>query len=136
MKNKFGSIILSLYVLLIIIFSFNPTFIDNVNLSIVNIFTNNVNKFNIIYDIIHYVELFIFYLGFSVCVTVVCIDNFDQFKYILIYSIILSLLVAIISMTIKSFYVSIHFFDILTILISIIIGISIEIIFKIKQNRR
>lgn len=135
MKNKFILVVLSLYTLFILMFSFKTDFLENVNSSIANIFVKNIGDFKIVYDIIHYTELFIFYFGFSICVTIACIEYLDQFKYILIYSIILSLLVVVISTAIKSFYVSIDLLSILTILISVFIGIGLEILIKIKQSR-
>ena len=56
MKNKFILVVLSLYTLLILIFSFKTDFLENVNSSIANIFVKNIDDFKMIYDIIHYTD--------------------------------------------------------------------------------
>lgn len=133
MKNKLSLVIISLYVLLIILFSFSFNIINDINIAIAsNITKENVN---LIINILHYFELFVFYGGFGICITIVCIDYFDNIRYIIVYSILLGLLMVIISMLIKSFYISIDVIDVLVMFLSVILGFVIELLVKIKQIR-
>ena len=59
--------------------------------------------------------------------------DFKTFRYIIIYSVILNILVIILVTLIKSFYMSINYIEVLIILFSVLLGISIQILVKIKQ---
>lgn len=133
MKNKFSIIILILYSLLLIIFAFNTEYINNVNLSIVNMLS--VNNPITILNIIKYFELAIFYIGFGICLTLVCIEYISTFKYIVIYSVLFSVLSIVLVSVIKSFYIRIDFYNFIISLLCAILGVIIEIFVKIKQIR-
>lgn len=133
MKNKFSIIILILYSLLLMIFAFNTEYINNVNLSIVNMLS--VNNPITILNIIKYLELAIFYIGYGVCLTLVCIEYISTFKYIVIYSVLFSVLSIVLVSVIKSFYIRIDFYNFIISLLCVILGVIIEIFVKIKQIR-
>ncbi len=131
MKNRLSLIILILYTILLIIFSFNNEFIDNINLSVVSLLSlNDPNK---VFNILEYIEKILFFMGYGICTTIVCIEYFDAFKYIVIYSILLSIFAIIINLLIKSFYMTIELSGFITMLIGVIAGIIIEMLVKIKQ---
>ena len=98
------------------------------------IFKKNKN-FDVLINVLWYTELVIMYCGLGIIFTLVCIDSFPNFKYILIYSILLSILGIIIVLLIKSFYLSINFIDVIVMLSSAFLGILIEMLIKIKQVR-
>ena len=129
MKSKINIIVYILYSLILLILSFNYEFVNNVNLAI----SNNFNNFNLIYNIFKYLEIVIFYIGYGVVVTLFCIDIFSDFKYILIYSILLGMLAVIIDLLIQSYIANYQIYIFITSLICVIIGIVIEVMVKIKQ---
>lgn len=131
MKIKFSVVILILFSLLLIIFAFNNDKINDVTLSLAA--TLSKNNYNLVYNILHYFELIVFYGGFSIVLTIVCIEYFASFKYILIYSILLNMLAVVIVLIIKSIIGSIDYYDLLVSIISILFGVSFEILLKIKQ---
>lgn len=131
MKSKFSVVILILFSLLLIIFAFNNDKINDVTLSLAA--TLSKNNYNLVYNILHYFELIVFYGGFSIVLTIVCIEYFASFKYILIYSILLNMLAVVIVLIIKSIIGSIDYYDLLVSIISILFGVSFEILLKIKQ---
>lgn len=131
MKSKFSVVILILFSLLLIIFAFNNDKINDVTLSLAA--TLSKNNYNLVYNILHYFELIVFYGGFSIVLTIVCIEYFASFKYILIYSILLNMLAVVIVLIIKSIIGSIDYYDLLVSIISILFGVSLEILLKIKQ---
>lgn len=131
MKSKFSVVILILFSLLLIIFTFNNDKINDVTLSLAA--TLSKNNYNLVYNILHYFELIVFYGGFSIVLTIVCIEYFASFKYILIYSILLNMLAVVIVLIIKSIIGSIDYYDLLVSIISILFGVSFEILLKIKQ---
>lgn len=133
MKNKFCVIVLILYSLLLIIFAFNTTFINNVNLSIINMLS--LKNPIIVLNAIKYIELVVFYIGYGICITLVCIEHISKFKYIVIYSILLSVLSVILVLVIKSFYVRVDFYNFIISLLCAIIGVIVELFVKIKQIR-
>lgn len=133
MKNKFSVVILILYSLLLMIFAFNTEYINNVNLSIVNMLS--VNNPIVILNIIKYLELAIFYIGYGISLTLVCIEYISTFKYIVIYSTLFSILSVIIVLLIKSFYIRIDFYNFIISLFCVILGVIMEILVKIKQIR-
>ena len=129
MKSKLNVIVYILYSLILLILSFNYDFVNNVNLAI----SNNFNNFTLAYNILKYLELIIFYIGYGIVVTLFCIDMFKEFKYILIYSILLGVLAVIIDLLIKSFVTNYQIYIFITSLVCVIIGIVIQIMVKIKQ---
>ena len=129
MKSKINIIVYILYSLILLILSFNYEFVNNVNLAI----SNNFNNFNLVYNIFKYLEMVIFYIGYGVVVTLFCIDIFSDFKYILIYSILLGMLAVIIDLLIQSYIANYQIYIFITSLICVIIGIVIEVMVKIKQ---
>ncbi len=131
MKNKFSIVILMLYSVLLIIFAFNTNKVNEVTLSLAAMISNN--SYNLIYDILHYSELIIFYGGFSIVLTIVCIEYFNTFKYILIYSILLNMLSVVIVLIIKTFTSNFNYYDLLVTLITVLVGVGLEILIKIKQ---
>ncbi len=131
MKNKLSTIILILYVLVLIILSFNADFVKNVNVSIISLL--KIDNPTTAYHTITYIETAIFYIGLGICVTLVCIEYFKTFKYILIYSVILSLSLVILDILIKSFYQEINFVNFIVALFSVLLGVAIQIFVKIKQ---
>lgn len=131
MKSKFSLIILILYSLLLIIFAFNVDYIKNINLTIMN--SLSCSSPTLLYNIIKYTEIIIFYIGYGICITLACIDNIIKFKYILIYSFLLSVLGVIISVVIKSFITSVDFNAFIISLLCVILGVCIEMGVKIKQ---
>lgn len=131
MKNRLSTIILILYVLILIILSFNTDFVKNVNVSIIN--SLKIDNPTTAYHILTYIETSIFYVGLGICVTLVCIEYFSTFKYILIYSIVLSLSLVILDILIKSFYQEINFISFIVSLISVLLGVAIQIFVKTKQ---
>lgn len=135
MKNKKSYIVLAVYIIILVIFAFNNKFINDVNISIVGLIFKENKNFNALINVLWYTELVIMYCGLGIIFTLVCIDSFPNFKYILIYSILLSILGIIIVLLIKSFYLSINFIDIIVMLSSAFLGILIEMLIKIKQVR-
>lgn len=129
MKSKINIIIYILYSLILLILSFNYQYVNNVNLAI----SNNFDNFNLVYNILKYTEIIIFYIGYGIIVTLFCIDIFDEFKYILIYSILLGVLAVILDLLIKSYISEYQIYIFITSLICVIIGIVIQILVKIKQ---
>lgn len=129
MKSKINTIIYILYSLILLILSFNYDFVNNINIAISNYFDN----FNLVYNILKYLEIVIFYIGYGIIVCLFCIDIFKEFKYILIYSILLSTLGVIIDLVIKSFISNFEIYFFITAMICVIIGIVIQILIKIKQ---
>lgn len=129
MKSKINIIIYILYSLILLILSFNYQYVNNVNLAI----SNNFDNFNLVYNIIKYTEIIIFYIGYGIIVTLFCIDIFNEFKYILIYSILLGVLAVILDLLIKSYISEYQIYIFITSLICVIIGIVIQILVKIKQ---
>lgn len=129
MKSKLNVIVYILYSLILLILSFNYDFVNNVNLAI----SNNFNNFTLAYNILKYLEIIIFYIGYGIVVTLFCIDMFKEFKYILIYSILLGVLAVIIDLLIKSFVTNYQIYIFITSLVCVIIGIVIQIMVKIKQ---
>lgn len=135
MKNKKSYIVLAVYIIILVIFAFNNKFINDVNISIVGLIFKENKNFDVLINVLWYTELVIMYCGLGIIFTLVCIDSFPSFKYILIYSILLSILGIIIVLLIKSFYLSINFIDVIVMLSSAFLGILIEMIIKIKQVR-
>lgn len=135
MKNKKSYIVLAVYIILLVIFAFNNKFINDVNISIVGLIFKKNKNFDVLINVLWYTELIIMYCGLGIIFTLVCIDSFPNFKYILIYSILLSILGIIIVLLIKSFYLSINFIDVIVMLSSAFLGILIEMLIKIKQVR-
>lgn len=135
MKNKKSYIVLAVYIILLVIFAFNNKFINDVNISIVGLIFKKNKNFDVLINVLWYTELVIMYCGLGIIFTLVCIDSFPNFKYILIYSILLSILGIIIVLLIKSFYLSINFIDVIVMLSSAFLGILIEMLIKIKQVR-
>lgn len=129
MKSKLNVIVYILYSLILLILSFNYDFVNNVNLAI----SNNFNNFTLAYNILKYLEIIIFYIGYGIVITLFCIDMFNEFKYILIYSILLGVLAVIIDLLIKSFITNYQIYIFITSLVCVIIGIVIQIMVKIKQ---
>lgn len=129
MKSKINIIIYILYSLILLILSFNYQYVNNVNLAI----SNNFDNFNLVYNILKYTEITIFYIGYGIIVTLFCIDIFNEFKYILIYSILLGVLAVILDLLIKSYISEYQIYIFITSLICVIIGIVIQILVKIKQ---
>lgn len=129
MKSKINTIIYILYSLILLILSFNYDFVNNINIAISNYFDN----FNLVYNILKYLEIVIFYIGYGIIVCLFCIDIFKEFKYILIYSVLLSTLGVIIDLVIKSFISNFEIYFFITAMICVIIGIVIQILIKIKQ---
>lgn len=136
MKNKFCLIVLSLYIIILLLLSFETSFLAELNLSIVSLFIKEGNNYTLWNNILYYIELFIFYFSLSVIITIVCIEYFESLKYIIIYSILLNLLIMIISSLIKSYYITLDYYSILIIIISIVLGILFEFLIKISQVRR
>lgn len=130
MKNRLSTIVLIVYSIILFIFSCSTNFVDVVNIAISNSFNNST----VIYNVLTYLEVFILFLGFGICMTIFCIDNFKQFKYIITYSFILSILAVIVDMVIKSF-TYIDFYRMIIALIAAIVGVIVEILLKIKQVR-
>ena len=135
MKNKKSYIVLAVYIIILVIFAFNNKFINDVNISIVGLIFKENKNFDALINVLWYTELVIMYCGLGIIFTLVCIDSFPNFKYILIYSILLSILGIIIVLLIKSFYLSINFIDVIVMLSSAFLGILIEMLIKIKQVR-
>lgn len=135
MKNKKSYIVLAVYIIILVIFAFNNKFINDVNISIVGLIFKENKNFDALINVLWYTELVIMYCGLGIIFTLVCIDSFPNFKYILIYSILLSILGIIIALLIKSFYLSINFIDVIVMLSSAFLGILIEMLIKIKQVR-
>lgn len=135
MKNKKSYIVLAVYIIILVIFAFNNKFINDVNISIVGLIFKENKNFDALINVLWYTELVIMYCGLGIIFTLVCIDSFPNFKYILIYSILLSILGIIIVLLIKSFYLSINFIDVIVMLSSVFLGILIEMLIKIKQVR-
>lgn len=135
MKNKKSYIVLAVYIIILVIFAFNNKFINDVNISIVGLIFKKNKNFDVLINVLWYTELIIMYCGLGIIFTLVCIDSFPNFKYILIYSILLSILGIIIVLLIKSFYLSINFIDVIVMLSSAFLGILIEMLIKIKQVR-
>lgn len=135
MKNKKSYIVLAVYIIILVIFAFNNKFINDVNISIVGLIFKENKNFDALISVLWYTELVIMYCGLGIIFTLVCIDSFPNFKYILIYSILLSILGIIIVLLIKSFYLSINFIDVIVMLSSAFLGILIEMLIKIKQVR-
>lgn len=129
MKSKINIIIYILYSLILLILSFNYDFINNVNLAI----SNNFYNFNLVFNILKHFEVIIFFVGYGIVVTLFCIDIFNEFKYILIYSILLGVLAVIIDLLIKSYIAEYQIYIFITSLVCVIIGIVIQILVKIKQ---
>ena len=129
MKSKINIIIYILYSLILLILSFNYDFINNVNLVI----SNNFDNFNLVFNILKYFEVIIFFVGYGIVVTLFCIDIFNEFKYILIYSILLGVLAVIIDLSIKSYIAEYQIYIFIISLVCVIIGIVIQILVKIKQ---
>lgn len=129
MKSKINIIIYMVYTLVLLILSFNYDFINNINLAL----SNNFENYNLVYNILKYTEIIIVYVGYGICVTLFCIDMFNEFKYILIYSILLSILIVIIDLMIKSFIGDYQINIFISSIICVIIGVAIEILVKIKQ---
>ena len=101
MKNKKSYIVLAVYIILLVIFAFNNKFINDVNISIVGLIFKKNKNFDVLINVLWYTELVIMYCGLGIIFTLVCIDSFPNFKYILIYSILLSILGIIIVLLIK-----------------------------------
>lgn len=135
MKNKKSYIVLAVYIIILVIFAFNNKFINDVNISIVGLIFKENKNLDALINVLWYTELVIMYCGLGIIFTLVCIDSFPNFKYILIYSILLSILGIIIVLLIKSFYLSINFIDVIVMLSSAFLGILIEMLIKIKQVR-
>lgn len=134
-KNKFNIFAIVLYVLVLVILSFISKYIINMNLSIASFMSKDIDTINLIADILKYVELFIFYVGLGIMVTIVCIDYLDTFKSIVFYSIICCLFLAVLATTIKSFFIDLDFIAVIDTFVSVLIGFGIEILIKIKQIR-
>lgn len=129
MKSKINIIIYMLYSVILLILSFNYEFINNINLAI----SNNFENFNIIFKVLTFTEIIIFFVGYGICTTLFCIDLFDDFKYIVIYSLLLSVLAVIIDLLIKSYIGTYQIYIFITSLICVIIGIVIQLIVKVNQ---
>lgn len=133
MKNKFSLIIICLYTLILILLAFSNEFIESLNWSIISKFS--LDNPLVGYKILKYTETGILYICYGILMMLFCIDFFDKFKYILLYSILLSLLLVIINVLIKSFYMDIDFLNSLIAIISVLLGIGIELLVKLKQIR-
>jgi hypothetical protein len=114
-----------------IIFACSDKVIHDITLYIcVEISAENSNLW---YNILYYVFIFIIFLGYAITLTIVCIEYFNEFRYILRYSILLNMLLVIIVTLIKSFYVTIDYVEVSISFIAILLGVFIQIIVKIKQ---
>ena len=133
MKNKFSLIVVCLYTLILILLSFSYEFIDNVNLSIIS--KLSLSNPLLAYKILKYTETVILYIGYGICMMICCCEYFSKFKDMLLFSISLSILMVILDLAIKSFYINIDFIYSTIALICVIIGKGIEILVKMKQAR-
>ena len=129
MRSRISIIAYILYSLILLILSFNYEYINNINIAI----SGNFNNYTLIYNILKYIEIIIFFIGYGVTVTLFCIDLFTEFKYILIYSILLSIFGVVIDWIIKRNIIDYQIFIFITSFICVIIGVVIQIVFKIKQ---
>ena len=131
MKNRLSSVILLLFSVLMIIFACSDKVIHDITLYIcVEISAENSNLW---YNILYYAFIFIIFLGYAITLTIVCIEYFNEFRYILRYSILLNMLLVIIVTLIKSFYVTIDYIEVSISFIAILLGVFIQIMVKIKQ---
>jgi len=129
MKSRINVIIYILYTLILLILSFNYDFINNINLAI----SNNFENYNLIYNILKYVEVIIIYIGYGICTTLFCIDVFNEIKYIVIYSILLSVLIVIIDLVVKSYIGDYQIYIFISSIICVIIGVVIQLLVKVNQ---
>lgn len=129
MKNKINLIAYILYSLILLILSFNYQIIININIAI----SSNFNNYGLVYSLLQYMEIIIFFIGYGITVTLFCIDIFNEFKYILIYSVVLSIFAVVIDWIIKRNVRGYEIFIFITSFICVIIGVVIQILFKIKQ---
>ncbi len=136
MKNKLSLVFLILYSVVYIILLASFEFLNNVNLQIASIFSSNIDSINTIYNIIRIVEIIIFYGGFSIVITLNVITINDTLKYIILFSVLLSLLVCVVAMIIKSYIRSINYMDTAVMVISSLLGVGITIVVTILQARK
>lgn len=136
MKNKLSLVFLILYSILYIILLASPEFVKNINLQLASIFSSNIDTINTIYNVLYIVEIFVFYGGFSILITLKVIELNDSMKYIILFSILFSLLICVIAMMIKTYVSSIDFINTLVMITSSLLGVGIEIVVTIFQARK
>lgn len=136
MKNKLSLVFLILYSVVYIILLASLEFLNNVNLQIASIFSSNIDSINTIYNVIRIVEIIIFYGGFSIVITLNVITINDTLKYIILFSVLLSLLVCVVAMIIKTYISSINYMDTAVMVISSLTGVGITIVVTILQARK
>lgn len=135
MKNKITLISFILYIVLFIIFLFTNTYITNMNIYIASLFTSNTDKINTIKEIIYEIECGFFYLGLSILITILAIEKNNTIKYIILFSVLFSLLICVVALIIKSYISNISLINGIIILSSSLLGVGLELIIKIKQVR-
>lgn len=135
MKNKFLYVILILYLVLYMICLFSYDYITNINIAIANLLSSNMERVQTLYHVFYEIECAIFYVGLGIVVTITSIEFNDKIKYIVLFSFLISLLLCVIALVIKSYKNNLNLIDSIIIFISIIIGVIIELLVKIKQVR-
>lgn len=135
MKNKITLIGLIIYIIVFIILLCTNTYLMNINMYLASLIVKDTDKISFVTEFIYEIECFLFYLGFSVFITIMSIENNSKIKYIIIFSILFSLVVDIIALIIKSYINNISLVNTLVIIGSSILGVIIELLIKIKQVR-
>lgn len=135
MKNKITFVGFILYMVSFAIFLFVNTYITNINIYLASLISSNTDKITTIAEIIYEIECGLFYLGMGIFITIMTIEKNDTIKYIIIFSILFSLLVCVVAFIVKSYVSNISLINCIVIILSSLVGVMIELLIKIKQVR-
>ncbi|MCI5938630.1 MAG: hypothetical protein MRZ17_01835 [Acholeplasmataceae bacterium] len=136
MKNKISLIGLILYIVLYIILLFTNSYLININIYLASCLVNNMDKINGVAEYIYEIECFLFYIGLSIFITILCIERNNSIKYIIIFSILFSLVIDVFALIVKSYIATVSLINSIVIIVSSMLGVLIELLIKIKQVRR
>ena len=90
MKNKISLIGLILYIVLYIILLFTNSYLININIYLASCLVNNMDKINGVAEYIYEIECFLFYIGLSIFITILCIERNNSINEVfLLFSIFL-----------------------------------------------
>lgn len=136
MKNKVSLIGLILYIVLYVILLFTNTYLMNINIYLASCIVKNTDKISVVAEYIYEIECFLFYTGLSIFITILCIERNNNIKYIIIFSILFSLVIDVFALIVKSYIVNVSLINSIVIIVSSMLGVLIELLIKIKQVRR
>ncbi len=138
MKSKIIYFILTLFLLIILICSINTEIAEYISTAftmVVNDIFKNADV-NSVYDIINFIGVFFMYFSIASLFMLIFSNHFDKIINVLLYSILASLAVGVISMAIKSFGATNIWNSLVPLLTGIGAGIIMVFVIKVIATRK